>query len=55
MSDCKHNFVGTADGVHCTLCGARFTPEEYATQIHRPQQTEVKKPRRSGKKVTTHE
>lgn len=55
MSECKHEFIGAADGVHCIRCGAQFSPSEYAALINRPREPESKKPRRAGKKVTTHE
>lgn len=55
MPECKHEFIGTTNGVHCIHCGAQFSPLEYAALTNRPRETEPKKPRRSGKRVTTHE
>lgn len=30
MAECRHVFIGKADGVHCTRCGRKLTPAEYA-------------------------
>lgn len=27
--DCKHEFIGNAEGVKCSLCGLSMTREEY--------------------------
>lgn len=37
MVDCKHIFVGRADGVHCTLCGLHLTAEQYRELLHSPE------------------
>ncbi len=54
MPDCKHVFIGRADGVHCTRCGLKLTAAEYAAARSAPK-PEAKKPARAGKKVTTNE
>lgn len=28
--NCKHEFIGSKDGVKCKLCGLTMTPSEYA-------------------------
>lgn len=30
MTNCKHSFIGKADGVHCAKCGLKLTAQEYA-------------------------
>ena len=27
--DCKHEFIGNAEGVKCPLCGVKLTQQEY--------------------------
>lgn len=54
MADCKHVFIGRADGVHCTRCGLKLSPAEYAAGLNAPK-PETKKPVRAGKRVTTNE
>ena len=54
MADCKHVFIGRADGVHCTRCGLKLSPAEYAAGLKAPK-PEAKKPVRAGKRVTTNE
>lgn len=34
MADCKHVFIGMADGVHCTRCGLKLSPAEYADLVN---------------------
>ena len=36
MGICKHMFVGTAEGIHCTRCGLRLSPAEYAAMQNAP-------------------
>ena len=36
MADCKHIFVGRADGVHCTRCGLHLTAQQYRELLHPP-------------------
>lgn len=54
MGICKHMFVGTAEGIHCTRCGLKLSPAEYAAMQNAPK-PETKKPARAGKKVTKDE
>lgn len=54
MTECKHVFIGMPDGVHCTRCGLKMTPAEYAAMVNTPK-PEAKKPMRAGKKVTKDE
>lgn len=54
MENCKHMFVGTADGIHCTRCGLKLSPAEYAAMQNVPK-PETKKPARNRKKVTKDE
>lgn len=37
MADCKHIFVGRADGVHCTRCGMHLTAQQYHELLHPPE------------------
>lgn len=37
MADCKHIFVGRADGVHCTRCGLHLTAQQYHELLHPPE------------------
>ena len=50
--NCKHVFVGRKDGVHCKLCGAHMTADEYRNFLNPPALPEAKKParRRTTKK-----
>lgn len=55
MADCKHIFVGRADGVHCTLCGLHLTAQQYHELLHPPEpQADTEppqaKPKRTRKK-----
>lgn len=36
MTDCKHIFIGRADGVHCTMCGLHLTARQYHDLLHPP-------------------
>ena len=54
MEDCKHVFIGRADGVHCTRCGLKLSPAEYAAMMA-AQKPEAKKSARTGKRVTANE
>lgn len=53
MDDCKHALVGTADGVHCELCGLRMTAAQYREYSARKQATA--RPARKRKAVKTNE
>lgn len=54
--DCKHVFVGKADGVHCKKCGLHMTPKEYRDYVEGAQEkkeetpAEPAKPKRTRKK-----
>lgn len=57
--DCKHVFVGKADGVHCKKCGLHMTPKEYRDYVEEAKKAqeqkeeasaEPEKPKRSRKK-----
>lgn len=54
MGNCKHMFVGTAEGIHCTRCGLLLSPAEYARLLHpegpEPPEPEKPAPRRGGRK-----
>lgn len=54
MAECKHIFIGMADGVHCTRCGLKLSPAEYAA-IQTASKPGEKKTARIRKKVTTNE
>lgn len=54
MADCKHVFIGRADGVHCTRCGLKLSPADYAAMMAAPK-PETKKSARTGKRVTANE
>lgn len=54
MTNCRHSFIGKADGVHCAKCGLKLTAQEYAAMAQ-PSAAEEKKPARAGKKVTKSE
>lgn len=54
MPECKHEFIGTTNGVHCTRCGLKLSPAEYAA-TQTASKPEAKKPTRTRKKATTHE
>lgn len=49
--ECKHEFIGTALGVHCKRCGLQMTAEEYRKHIN----TKPKPKRAPRKKVKTDE
>lgn len=51
VEDHKHEFVGAADGVHCTRCGLHLTPEQYRAYMkHGTGETAEKRPARRGRK-----
>ena len=54
MVECNHVFIGKVDGVHCTRCGLKLSPAEYAAMTAAPK-PETKKSARAGKRVTTNE
>ena len=47
----KHEFIGTALGVHCKRCGLQMTAEEYRNHIN----TKPQPKRAPRKKVKTDE
>ena len=55
MEDCKHVFIGRADGVHCTRCGLKLSPAEYADLVNPVETLPETKPKRSRKKVSENE
>lgn len=54
MSNCKHEFIGTSTGVHCSKCGLKMSPEEYAKFIY-PESKVNAKAKTAGKKVKSNE
>ena len=55
MADCKHVFIGRADGVHCTRCGLKLSPAEYANLVNPVETLPETKPKRGRKKVSENE
>ena len=55
MADCKHVFIGRTDGVHCTRCGLKLSPAEYAALMNPAEDLPAAKPKRSRKKVSEDE
>lgn len=47
---CKHDFIGKADGVHCTKCGVSMTTEAYRAFLA-PRQAPGKKTASRKKKT----
>lgn len=47
--ECKHKLIGDAAGVHCLLCGKRWTPDEYTAMCAKDEQKPEPKPRKKGK------
>lgn len=43
MTECKHYFIGTAEGVHCGKCGLKLTAEEYARLMAKPDERKPEK------------
>lgn len=37
---CKHEFIGNAKGVKCSLCGTELTVDEYRKYLKNPNETE---------------
>ena len=55
MAECKHEFIGKADGVHCKKCGIILSALEYARYMN-PEIQEKPKPKwNGGKKVKNNE
>lgn len=53
--DCKHEFIGHAEGVTCSLCGLKMTQEEFRKYLKGEKvQEEVapKEPKVAPKKTT---
>lgn len=48
---CSHEFVGTAQGVHCKHCGLTMRPSEYLKYIHPETQPQDKSKQRRRKKA----
>ena len=65
MEECNHIFIGKADGVHCTRCGAHFSADEYSAmqktknagteQAAEEQNVVIKEKRQTKRKVKTNE
>lgn len=71
MSECKHDFIGSAEAVRCRICGLTLSAAEYIRYLHPevptetepevlaevPTELDVKPPtkRRTRKKVNTDE
>ncbi len=63
MSNCKHVFVGKADGVHCAKCGLHMSAAEYVRFLHpetapespaeEPAPAQEAKPKRQTRKKVT--
>ena len=53
MDECKHVLTGTADGVHCELCGLYMTVAQYREDNAR--HSAGAKPARKRKAVKTNE
>lgn len=54
MAECKHEFIGKADGVHCTKCGLHMSASDYVKFLN-PEKPEAKTKRQIRKKVKTDE
>lgn len=48
MSECKHEFIGTAQGVSCKKCGLSLTAQEYGKLVNPAPKTK-RAPRKRGK------
>lgn len=55
MTECKHEFIGKADGVHCKKCGIILSALEYARYMNPEIQEKPKPKRNGGKKVKNNE
>lgn len=53
MAECKHEFVGKADGVHCKKCALVLSPIEYARYMNPEAQEKPK--RNEGRRVRNNE
>lgn len=51
MTDCRHVFIGRADGVHCTRCGLHLTPQQYHELLHPPEPAAVEPPQEKPKRT----
>lgn len=50
--NCKHEFIGSKNGVRCKLCGLYMTPERYREYIHPPDTKQAEKqPQKRGRKA----
>lgn len=48
--ECKHRYIGSSDGVTCTLCGEHWTHEQYVASFAEKGQTEPSAPAPEKKK-----
>lgn len=55
MTECKHEFIGKADGVHCKKCGIILSALEYARYMNPEIQEKPKPKRNGGKRVKNNE
>ncbi len=55
MAECKHEFVGKADGVHCKKCALVLSPIEYARYMNPEAQEKPKPKRNEGRRVRNNE
>ena len=54
MTECNHEFIGRADGVHCTKCGLLMDTSDYVKYLS-VTKPEEKPKRQTRKKVKSHE
>ena len=50
MPECKHEFIGSADGVTCKKCGLHLSPDEYRKSLKPKPEPSVPKPKAEKKK-----
>lgn len=41
MSECKHDFIGSAEAVRCRICGLTLSAAEYIRYLHPEEPTET--------------
>ena len=41
MSECKHDFIGSAEAVRCRICGLTLSAAEYIRYLHSEEPTET--------------
>ena len=55
MAECKHEFIGRTDGIHCVKCGSHMSASEYVKYLHPEIQKNPKTKRNGGKRVRNNE